>query len=47
MKLEERLVTLSKLNANTKFENKQLYRLLYSRDFFIYAYEKLKTNTYN
>ncbi|MFK7983591.1 MAG: reverse transcriptase domain-containing protein [Saprospiraceae bacterium] len=44
MKLEERLVTLSKLNANTKFENKQLYRMLYSRDFFIYAYEKLKTN---
>ena len=44
MKLEERLVTLSKLNANPKFENKQLYRLLYSQDFFIYAYEKLKTN---
>jgi group II intron reverse transcriptase/maturase len=44
MKLEERLMTLSKLNANTEFENKQLYRMLYSRDFFIYAYEKLKIN---
>ena len=44
MKLEERLRTLNKLNANSKFVNKQLYRLLYSPDFYKLAYEKLKTN---
>lgn len=44
MKLEERLGTLSKLNANHKFVNKQLYRMLYSEDLYIIAFERLKTN---
>ncbi len=44
MKLEERLKTLSRLNANPTFINKQLYRMLYNKDFYILAYERLKTN---
>ena len=44
MNLEERLKTLNKLNANPQFSNKQLYRLLYSRDLYLIAYERLKTN---
>ena len=44
MKLEERLKTLNKLNADKSFINKQLYRLLYSEDMFVLAYERLKTN---
>jgi len=44
MKIEERLKTLSKLNANHKFVNKQLYRMLYSEDLYIIAFERLKTN---
>ena len=44
MKLEERLKTLMKRNADTAFVNKQLYRLLYSRDLYLIAYERLKTN---
>ena len=44
MILEERLKTLSMLNANPKFINRQLYRMLYNEDFYILAYERLKTN---
>ena len=44
MKLGERLKTLSKLNANSSFINKQLYRLLYNEDFYVLAYERLKRN---
>lgn len=44
MQLEDRLKTLSRLNANPTFINKQLYRMLYDKDFYILAYERLKTN---
>ncbi|MEM6320532.1 MAG: reverse transcriptase domain-containing protein [Bacteroidota bacterium] len=44
MKLEERLNTLNRLNKNSKFVNKQLYRILYSIDLYKIAFERLKTN---
>jgi group II intron reverse transcriptase/maturase len=44
MTLEDRLKTLCRLNANSAFINKDLYRTLYKEDFFILAYERLKTN---
>lgn len=44
MKIRERLETLERLNANPAFVNKQLYRLLYSEELYVIAYEHLRSN---
>lgn len=45
MNIKERLKTLEKLNANPKFVNKQLYRLLYSEELYVIAYDHLRGNS--
>ena len=44
MNIRERLETLEKLNANPAFLNKQLYRLLYSEELYVIAYDHLRRN---
>jgi len=44
MNIKERLETLELLNANPTFVNKQLYRMLYSEELFIIAYDHLRKN---
>ena len=44
MNIRERLGTLEKLNANPAFLNKQLYRMLYSEELYIIAYDRLRKN---
>ena len=44
MNIKERLKTLEKLNANPTFVNQQLYRLLYSEELYIMAYDNLRSN---
>ena len=43
----ERLETLRKLNANKNWENKDLYRLLYKKTFYVTAYQVIKSNPGN
>lgn len=42
-----RLDTLAKLNANPHWVNDELYRLMYSEDLFIIAYERIKSSPGN
>ena len=44
MNIKERLETLEMLNSNPTFVNKQLYRMLYSEELFIIAYDHLRKN---
>ena len=44
MNIKARLKTLEKLNTNPKFVNKQLYRLLYSEELYVKAYDNLRGN---
>ena len=44
MKIRARLETLEKLNANPEFVNQQLYRLLYSEELYVKAYDNLRGN---
>lgn len=44
MNIGDRLETLEKLNANPAFINKQLYRMLYSEELYIIAYDRLRRN---
>lgn len=39
-----RLATLRKLNATREWINYDLYRLMFKRDIYILAYERLKSN---
>lgn len=46
MKTLKRIATIAKKNKeNNKYVNKDLYRLLYSEELYIAAYEKIKSNT--
>lgn len=48
MKTLERLSTITRLNkVNTKYVNKDLYRLLYKEELYILAYEKIKSKSCN
>lgn len=47
MKILERLSILSKLNKNKDYINKDLYRLLYQKELYILAYEKIKSKQSN
>lgn len=42
-----RLQSLQKLNANTDWENKDLYRLMFKSDLYVIAYERLKSSPGN
>ena len=44
MNIRERLGTLEMLNANPNFINKQLYRMLYSEELYVIAYDRLRRN---
>lgn len=44
MKIESRLFELCKRNANSDYVNERLYRLLYSEDLYVLAYENIKSN---
>lgn len=44
MNIRARLRTLEQLNANPKFVNKQLYRMLYSEELYVKAYDNLRGN---
>ncbi len=43
----ERLEYLRKLNSNRQWINNQLYRLMYSEDLYIVAYERIKSKPSN
>lgn len=45
MKIESRLFELCKRNTDSQYLNKRLYRLLYSEDLYVMAYENIKSNT--
>ncbi|KWV45704.1 hypothetical protein AS156_23375 [Bradyrhizobium macuxiense] len=42
-----RLQTIRKLNENPAWVNRDLYRLMYERDLYIWAYERIKSNPGN
>jgi group II intron reverse transcriptase/maturase len=44
MEIRERLATLERLNADPAFENCQLYRMLYSEELYVIAYDNLRSN---
>jgi len=44
MNIRDRLETLEKLNQNPRFINKQLYRMLYSEELYVIAYDNLRRN---
>ena len=43
----ERLETLRKLNADSQWVNGDIYRLMYRKDFYVVAYERLKSKPGN
>ncbi len=45
MKIESRLLELCKRNVNSNYLNDRLYRLLFSEDLYLMAYENIKSNT--
>jgi len=45
MKIESRLFELCKRNVDSNYINQRLYRLLYSEDLYVMAYENIKSNT--
>lgn len=45
MKIKTRLFELCNRNSSSNYLNKRLYRLLYSEDLYVMAYENIKSNT--